>query len=33
MNAMKDYNKLYLKCDVLSLPVFEKFKGSSLKNY
>ena len=31
---MKDYNDLYLKCDVLLLAdVFEKFKNDSLKNY
>ena len=31
---MKDYDNLYLKCDVLLLAdVFEKFINSSLKNY
>ena len=33
METMKDYNDLYLKCDVLLLPdVFEKFRNKSLKN-
>ena len=34
MKTMKDYNDLYVKCDVLLLrDVFEKFRNSSLKNY
>ena len=34
MKTMKDYDNLYLKCDVLLLAdVFEKFINSSLKNY
>ena len=33
MKTMKDYQDLYLKCDVLLLvDVFEKFRNSSLKN-
>ena len=30
---MKDYLDLYLKCDVLLLAVFEKFRNNSIKNY
>ena len=31
---MKDYPKLYLKCDILFLAdVFEKFRNNSLRNY
>ena len=31
---MKDYQHLYLKCNVLLLAdVFEKFRNNSLKNY
>ena len=31
---MKDYDDLYLKCDVLLLAdVFEKFRNNSFKNY
>ena len=31
---MKDYQDLYLKCEVLLLvDVFEKFRNKSLKNY
>ena len=34
MKTMKDYNDLYLKCDVLLLAdVFEKIRNNSLKNY
>ena len=33
MKKMKDHHELYLKCDVLLLAVFEKFRNSSLKNY
>ena len=34
MKAMKDYQDLYLKCDVfLLVDVFEKFRNNSLKNY
>ena len=31
MKTMKDYHRLYLKCDALLLAVFEKFRNSSLK--
>ena len=31
---MKNYNDLYLRCDILSLAnVFENFRNTSLKNY
>ena len=31
---MKDYHKLFLKCDVLLLAdVFEKFRSNTLENY
>ena len=34
MKTMKDYDDLYLKCDVLLLAdVFEKLRNNSLKNY
>ena len=34
IKKMKDYDHLYLKCDVLLLAgVFETFRNSSLKNY
>ena len=34
MKMMKDYQDLYLKCDIsLSADVFEKFGNNSLKNY
>ena len=33
MKTMKDYNDLYLKCNILLLAVFEKFRNISLKNY
>ena len=33
MKIIKDYQCLYLKCGVLSLAVFEKFRNNSLKNY
>ena len=34
MKAKKDYDNLYLKCDVLLLAdVFERFRNNSLKNY
>ena len=34
MKIMKDYDDLYLACDVLLLAnVFEKFRNNSLKNY
>ena len=34
MKTMKDYHKLYLKCDILLLAdVFEIFRNNSLKNY
>ena len=33
MKTMKDYHELYLKCDVLLLAVFEKFRNGTLKNY
>ena len=33
MKKMKNHHELYLKCDVLLLAVFEKFRNSSLKNY
>ena len=34
MKTMKDYQDLYLKCDVLLLAnVFEKFRNNSLRNY
>ena len=34
MKTMKDFQDLYLKCDVLlSADVFEKFRNNSLKNY
>ena len=34
METMKDYHKLYSKCDILLLAhVFEKFRNNSLKNY
>ena len=34
MKTMKNYHKLYLKCDVFLLDdVFEKFRNNSLKNY
>ena len=33
MKTMKDYQDLYLKCDVsLFVDVFEKFRNNSLKN-
>ena len=34
MKAIKDYHKLYLKCDVLLLAdVFEKIRANSVRNY
>ena len=34
MKTMKDYNNLYLRCDVLLLAnVFEKVRNNSVKNY
>ena len=34
MKVMKDYDNLYLKCDILLLAVvFEKFRNNRLKNY
>ena len=34
MKTKKDYDNLYLKCDVLILAdVFERFRNNSLKNY
>ena len=34
MKTKKDYDNLYLKCDVLLLAdVFERFRNNSLKNY
>ena len=34
MKTMKDYDNLYLKCDVLLLAdVSEKFRNNSIKNY
>ena len=34
MKTMKDYQDLYLKCDVLLLAdVYEKFRNNRLKNY
>ena len=33
MKIIKDYHCLYLKCGVLSLAVFEKFRNNSLKKY
>ena len=34
MKTTKDYQNLYLKCDVLLLAnVFEKYRNNSLKNY
>ena len=33
MKTMKDYHDLYLKCDILLLAVFKKFRNNSLKNY
>ena len=33
MKTMEDYYDLYLKCDVLLLAVFEKFRNNNLKNY
>ena len=34
MKTMKDYNDLYLKCDILLLAdVFEKFRNNSLKKH
>ena len=34
MKTMKDYQDLYIKCDVLLLAdVFEKIRNNSLKNY
>ena len=34
MKTIKDYHKLYLRCDVLLLAdVFEKFRNNNLKNY
>ena len=32
MKTMKDYQDLHLKCDVLLLAVFQKFRNNSLKN-
>ena len=34
MKTVKNYHKLYLKCDVLLLAdVFEKIRGNSVRNY
>ena len=34
MKVMKDYDNLYLKCDILLLAVvFKKFRNNRLKNY
>ena len=34
MKTIKDYHKLYLKCDILLLAdAIEKFRNNSLKNY
>ena len=33
MKTMKYYHNLYLKCDILLLAVFEKFRNTDLKNY
>ena len=34
MKSMKDYQELYLKCDVLLLTdVFENFRKNSLRSY
>ena len=34
MKRIKDYHKLYLKCDILLLAdAIEKFRNNSLKNY
>ena len=34
MKTIKNYHKLYLKCDVLLLAdVFEKIRGNSVRNY
>ena len=34
METMKDYHKLYSKCDILlSAHVFQKFRNNSSKNY
>ena len=34
MKTMKDYQDLYLKCDVLVLAdIFEKFRNCILKNF
>ena len=33
MKTIKDYHDFYLRCDVLSADVLEKFRNNSLKNY